>query len=193
MGKRIELIGLLGSGKSTLSMACASLGCEPLLENFEQNPFWSRSATNDKPDWFAADVVFCLQHAHQMRYAPTNALVVTDFSPVLDDFYASRRLSAEQYELLQRIAGNVNGSLVDPFAYVFLDIDPATILDRIKVRGRAEEQTITLDWIEAASERLRSHVTDNLISRGKTTWTFTAGSAVSQAKFIVQNFMQEEC
>jgi deoxyguanosine kinase len=80
---------------------------------------------------------------------PATGTFVGDYGFCQDRVYASLRLSPEDFAAYEALHARVAPLVHLPKAMVFLDAEPAALLERIAVRGRSFEKAITADFLSA--------------------------------------------
>jgi deoxyguanosine kinase len=156
--KRIEISGGIATGKTTLAQLLAGEKRRLVLEEFRGNPFWKRFY--DQPHLFAfeKDVTFLAQHTGEIKAAGDSSLVVCDYAVFQDLAYASL-YAKEHLAVMQSLYRHLYRELPCPAVVVHLVCDVNTQLDRIRARGRAEERSITRDYLEALNNSIEQVLT----------------------------------
>jgi deoxyadenosine/deoxycytidine kinase len=155
----LAIEGLVGAGKTTTAeLVGASLEGEVILEGIEQHPFLDDYYS--APDRFAleTELAFIAIHMHQIKHAAHGRTLISDFSPAKNPIYGEVSLSPSDATFLWRTDEYLWKDLRRPEVAVFLDVPPATCLERVRIRGRSMEQGLTVGQLE----RLRSAYISNL-------------------------------
>jgi hypothetical protein len=156
-GSRFEILGVFGSGKTTLARHFTRKGGYGLFEDHEANPFWGKAAELDVAGYLPYDLGFLVGHAFLCADYSVNrsdTFGVSDWSFETDRLWASLRLgeSAEEYAAVWRDVARQAGAAA---GYVLLDVPPALIVERMRFRGRAPEADL-YPFIESAAASVSS-------------------------------------
>lgn len=151
--RHIAIEGPIGAGKSTLARRLAThLGAELMLERAEENPFLDRFYADPVGYAFQAQVFFLFQRMRQVRELAQpgmfSSAVVSDFMMAKDAIFARMNLSDEEYRLYGQMYAQASAQLPQPDLVVWLQATPATLLQRIRLRGIGMEQRITADYLQ---------------------------------------------
>jgi deoxyadenosine/deoxycytidine kinase len=153
---RVEILGVFGSGKTTLAQQLSSGRAPPLLERHEQNPYWDSPEANAVTGFLAYDLSFLLQHhymAASSSMAVGNDVALCDWSFASDDLWASMRLNDEELHSYRTVHRSLCKSVGSPVGYIHLRLPKHTIVERLQLRNRTGEH-ISTDEISDASDRL---------------------------------------
>ncbi|QJI34069.1 deoxynucleoside kinase [Pseudomonas sp. ADAK13] len=154
-GRRIEILGVFGSGKTTLArkLVAESNETQPLLaEQHEQNLFWGAERHNQILGYLPYDLSFLMQHAHLVASINSDVIHFCDWSFGSDRVWASMRLDSDfsAYEVVSDI---ILKKLPSPLGYLYLKQPVELISKRLGLRGRVEERNF-LNYVKAAAEQL---------------------------------------
>lgn len=152
--KRIEICGGIASGKTTLAALLKRINIEPILENFESNPFWRSFYANPQKYAFETEITFLLQHYHQIKTNFTKDKIVCDFSLILDLAYAKVTLTQSQQQAFFSVYNEIRREIPLPSLLIYLQCSSGTELQRIRNRGRTTETSINLDFLEKLNKSL---------------------------------------
>ena|ERR1700681_2857226 len=168
--QRIEIIGGIASGKTTLARLLENLGICVVYEHFTANPFYKAFYQDPIGNAFEAESTFLLQHFHQVKMAEKvdDRWLVCDFSFVLDLSYADVTLSGSQLHAFSHIHDEVTTALHSPRTLIELRCSPEEQLRRIRERGRQEESNINLEYLDKLSSSIHRHVAHVAVSAGLT-------------------------
>jgi deoxyguanosine kinase len=151
---RIEICGGIASGKTTLAKELAlRLTCDLVQEQFRDNPFWKRYY--EQPDVFRPekDVCFLAQHTGELK-GTVAPLTICDYALIQDLAYAKLAQDDGHLELMRHLYCRLYEPLPKPTLIIHLQCRETELLTRIRARGRSEECTIDLDFLEALDRNL---------------------------------------
>lgn len=154
---RIEICGATGSGKTALARVLRDAFPAELqiaLENYREIPFWQDCWSEVNTFEFERDVSFLLHHRHLLAKTPGN--LICDFS--FQDDLAFSRLSRSPTDrsLFQSIYDRFTIQLQMPSLLLHLTCPAQTLLRRIQCRGRKEEGSVSLAFLEAVTTSIAS-------------------------------------
>ncbi|WP_418131304.1 hypothetical protein [Variovorax sp. 278MFTsu5.1] len=138
--RRVEILGVFGSGKTTLAKRLTAASGRLLPEDHERNPFWGDSNSIAVLGYLGYDLSFLLQHAHLVSTVPSDTIAFCDWSFETDWLWASLRL-ADDLPAYEAIRARILKRLGPPTGYLFLRQTPDTIVDRIERRSRPAEDS----------------------------------------------------
>ena len=154
---RIEICGIIASGKTTLASILAANGYQPVLEKFQQNPFWAAFFEDQAKFAFETEITFLLLHYHQLK-AEAEQNCVCDYSFTQDSAYADLDLEDSKRKAFTIVQEEIEQELGKPELIIHLTCAPEIAVQRLRARGRSEENKISLDFLEnlnnAISRRL---------------------------------------
>lgn len=155
MTRRIEICGGIASGKTTLANLLARLDIQPILENFQTNPFWRAFYADPVGAAFETEITFLLQHYHQIKTTRKSGnTIASDFSMYLDFAYAHVTLPQDKREIFLSVYREVEKELGAPALLIHLKCDPKIELKRIRERGRDVENSITIEYLQQINTQL---------------------------------------
>jgi deoxyadenosine/deoxycytidine kinase len=148
---RVEILGIFGSGKTTLAARLAATAGTQLPEDHRLNPFWGRDDAIAIAGGLGYELFFLLQHG-RLAAEPWNvgaeALGICDWSFATDRLWASMRLRDElkaydevHRELLARVG--------EPLGYLYLRQPIEKIAVRLTARGREPEAPLIANLSQA--------------------------------------------
>lgn len=147
----IAFEGPIGAGKTTLSRLLAThLGGKTILENFEGNPFLT-DFYGERDRWGLAMQLWFLSDRHAQLSTVNYKLrpIVADHTIFKDRVFAHILLSGRELSLYERISSAMRASVEAPSLIVLLDARDDVLLTRIKQRGRAYEEGITVNYLRS--------------------------------------------
>ncbi|MEO8836491.1 MAG: deoxynucleoside kinase [Caldimonas sp.] len=160
--RHIAIEGVIGAGKTTLARALASrIGAELLLEQPAENPFLGRFYADMKGYAFQTQLFFLFQRQKQVQAIaqPTMfaSTVVSDFMFAKDAIFAKLTLSDDEYRLYAQMYAPIAAQLPAPDLVLWLQGEPATLLQRVRRRGIVIEERIDLDYLERLADAYAEH------------------------------------
>jgi len=150
-GQLVSIAGIIGVGKTTLAEKLASvLNAELLCEPYDTNPFMPEVYAGRKELALDSQLYFLTHRIDQIgpdRLGP-GQIAVTDYIFDKELIYATRLLSAEQFDLYERTFQPLAETVTTPAVVVYLHDSAQRCLERIHRRRRSYEQRIRLDFLE---------------------------------------------
>jgi len=157
--KRIEICGCIASGKTTLATLLSELGHWPTFETFRANPFWADFFSNPLLYAFETEITFLLQHYHSIKMNHlAHPNLVCDFSFVLDEAYSSTDLEASKRSVFDSVRDEVLQDLGSPQLVIHLVCPSDVAWARAQARGRPEELTMDVAFIERLNQAVAQAV-----------------------------------
>ena len=159
----IAIEGLIGAGKTTLTKRLCDLwNARPVLEEFDDNPFLPRFYEDQQRYAFSVELSFLAQRYHQLKRVSERNLfhpnAIADYSIGKSLVFASVTLPPDEYALFVDLYSIMYAGLPKPDLLVYLHLPMDRVRDRIRMRGRGYEQSITSDYLG----RLQEHYLDHL-------------------------------
>lgn len=151
----VAVEGVIGVGKSTLVKAlCDRMGCMPLFEEFENNPFLSDFYKDKSRYAFQTQVFFFLSRYRQIQevfhqqdmFRPQ---ILSDYMFAKDKIFATLNLDENEVNLYYKFADILERNLIKPDYAIYLQADTKTLMNRIRLRDRPYERTMDEAYIEA--------------------------------------------
>jgi len=149
--------GPIGAGKTSLAQRLAArMGAELLLEQPAENPFLARFY-QDMPRYaLQTQLFFLFQRAKQIEpLAQTDMFrrpTVSDFLLDKDPLFARVTLSSDEFALYQRIYDALRPHAPAPDLVVYLQAQPAILVDRVRRRAAPFERGISDDYLALLAE-----------------------------------------
>mgnify|MGYP002855522550 CR=1 FL=1 len=157
--QRIEICGGIAAGKTTLAGIFEEKGYRVLYERFEDNPFLKDFYKNLGLDnTLETEISFVMLHSYLVKSCREFHSVVCDFSLLQDYAYGFSNLSNEDYKIFQQIYGHFTNRFTKPDIIIYLQCDIECLLERLHKRGRADEQTITADYLHKTVKELEEQL-----------------------------------
>jgi len=152
---RIEILGVFGSGKTTLSVHLSNKVGALLPERHELNPLWGKQSSIENLGYLPYDLYFLLQHADlassKIAVSP-QAVSICDWSFRTDRLWASMRLG-DDIQVYDAVYGSILKHISPPLGYLYLPQPVNKIIERIGSRGRASEASF-VKHVSAAAKNL---------------------------------------
>ena len=150
---RIELLGGMGSGKTTLCRVLEELGYNCIYEDLGQNPFMDDFYKDPHKYRFPSQMWMILSKylEIQKNLKPT-AINILDQG--LDNYKAYTNMlfsdssDAQGHKVIQNFFDYTEQRFGCPDLIVYLKVSPETQLKRIRGRGRDFEQSVELDYLK---------------------------------------------
>lgn len=146
----VAIAGNVGVGKSTLTVLLAErLGWEPFLEAVDDNPYLTDFYQNMRAWSFHSQVFFLsrrLRHHHDLLRHPNSVIqdrsVYEDAEVFARNLYEQGSMDPRDYSSYRELYEILCALLPPPDLVVYLRSEVATLLERIRLRGREYEQDI---------------------------------------------------
>ena len=164
--KYIAIAGNIGCGKSTLvDFICRSYGLEPFFEPNANNPYL-RDFYKDMKRWAFHSQVYFLSHKfriHQELQVQRESKTVVQDRTIYEDaevfaaYLKKRRFILKRdWEVYQDLYQTILQTLRPPDLMIYLRASVRTIRQRIRVRGRPEEQAIPVSYLRSLNSLYES-------------------------------------
>lgn len=162
----IAVSGLIGAGKSTLVRGLAPLlDALPLVERFEDNPYFNRFYA-DPSAWAFQHFMFFYEQsvsdAVKARASCTTVLqerAMDEHVQVFGrEFHSRGYLADEDLDLLLRFAETLDEVVGRPDLLLYVEAPVDLALQRLRGRGNAAETAIDASYLEALEARLENFV-----------------------------------
>ncbi len=155
--RRVEILGVFGSGKTTLAKQLAESGSHHLAENHDANPYWGLQQIVQTTGYLPYDLTFLTQHAFLAAAAPKDGIAVCDWSFLTDRLWASMRLEKEEFTAYDAAYEAILSRLGPPLLYLYLRQPPEVIRYRLASRARKSEEAFR-EHVDAAYARVEQLV-----------------------------------
>lgn len=174
-GYHVCILGLIGSGKTTLAHALCDVmaektgRCEGLWEPVESNPLLPLYYKDPARYAFPMQVYMLNRRLEQQRVAQDLALAgissVQDSSLFGDSCFVEMlkkdgALTAEEADVYAQLFANMSRDVMYPSAVIYLDCTPETAKKRIEKRGRECEKGISIEYLSKLKAELDALVKD---------------------------------
>jgi deoxyadenosine/deoxycytidine kinase len=155
---RIELIGGLGIGKSTLCKALDQIGFNCIYENLNTNPFLADCYKDPANFRFPSQMWFALSKFHEIKkFERPDKINVLDQAVLNVRAYTNLLFKDEDQDALHIINqcfDFLEGKLGKPDLLINLKCSPMEQLRRIRGRGRDHEKAVELEFITALQQEI---------------------------------------
>lgn len=165
----IEIVGNVGSGKTTLSkrmskdIKCKYINADPYLEN----PFLPLFIKNKSKWSFITGLHFAyyraLEASKSIKFVGKIPLVVdhgfeTGLYMYSKNEFLNKQMNKDEWDFLKVLHdGFMEKANLKPNIIIFIEVDMPTIAKRLKERGRAHEQSYSKKYILELQERLNEY------------------------------------
>jgi deoxyadenosine/deoxycytidine kinase len=156
---RVEILGVFGSGKTTLALKLGEGFGRTVLEEHLLNPLWGKKNLVERLGHLPYDLHFLLQHAQLATLSSMgsdSSHVFCDWSFLTDRLWASMRLDSD-FEAYDAAWLAIRKRIERPVGYVYVQQTVETIVERIGIRGRAPEVAF-VEYVGVAVARLQQLV-----------------------------------
>jgi deoxyadenosine/deoxycytidine kinase len=155
--RHIAIEGPIGAGKSTLARRLADkLDAELLLERPGENPFLARFYEDMERYALPTQLFFLFQRIGQLRELAQLSLfspvTVADFLLDKDPLFARLTLTPDEFALYQRIYDALRPQAPRPDLVIYLQAPPGTLVERVRRRAVAYEESVSEDYLAALAE-----------------------------------------
>jgi len=147
----VSIAGNIGVGKTTLAKKHADrLGCELLLEPYDENPFMPDVYAGKKELALDSQLYFLTCRAEQLdpNSLEHERICISDYVFDKELIYARRLLDAHQLALYEKIYPPFAAKVAEPVLVVYMRDPVENCLERIHSRNRPYEQRIELQFLK---------------------------------------------
>ena len=153
----IVIEGVIGAGKTSLARRLASrLSADLVLELPEENPFLARFYEDMARYALPAQLFFLFQRARLLEPLAQPDMfgrpVIGDFLLDKDPLFARLTLSADELALYTKIYEALRPRSPAPDLVVYLQAQPATLIERVKRRARGYERPVSEEYLALLAE-----------------------------------------
>lgn len=184
----VSIAGNIGVGKTTLAKKLAGrLGCELLLEPYDENPFLPDVYAGKKELALDSQLYFLTGRARQLdpNKLETGRICISDYVFDKELIYARRLLDAKQLALYEEIYPPFAAQAAAPALVIYMQDPAQNCLERIHRRNRPYEQQIELQFLQSLDsdyERLFEQWKSCPVIRISTSQSTDADSVANQIK-----------
>ncbi|HEY8189672.1 MAG TPA: deoxynucleoside kinase [Micavibrio sp.] len=155
---RIELVGGLGIGKSTLCKALDKIGFNCIYENLNTNPFLADCFKDPANFRFPSQMWFALSKFHEIKkFERMEKINVLDQAVLNVRAYTNmlfRDEDPEALDIINQCFDHLEGKLGKPDLLINLKCSPQEQLRRIRGRNRDHEKSVQLDYISGLQQEM---------------------------------------
>ncbi|MEE9270987.1 MAG: deoxynucleoside kinase [Candidatus Krumholzibacteria bacterium] len=153
----IAVDGSIGVGKTSLGRLLARhLGGRLIEEKVDDNPFLERFYEDMGAYAFQTQLVFLMnRYKEQLSLGQRGlfeSLTIIDYIFARDRIFANVNLSDDELGLYNRIASELEKKLVRPDVVIYLQAASGVLYDRIQLRGKPVERSISKDYLETLNQ-----------------------------------------
>jgi len=150
--RNIVVEGPIGAGKTSLARKLAArMGADLVLENADQNPFLSRFYEDRKRYALPVQLFFLVSRVEQVRRMGQGELftpaTVADFMLDKDLLFARLTLDDAEFHLYRQLHDGLRPPAATPDLVIYLQANPATLMDRVRKRGRPYERQLGENYL----------------------------------------------
>ncbi|MFQ5511815.1 MAG: deoxynucleoside kinase [Candidatus Krumholzibacteriia bacterium] len=153
----VAVEGSIGVGKTSLARLLArNLGARLIEEKVDDNPFLERFYEDMGAYAFQTQLVFLMnRYKEQLSLGQKELfeeLTIIDYIFARDRIFANVNLSDDELGLYNRIASELERKLVRPDVVIYLQASSDVLYDRIQMRGKPVERSISKDYLETLNQ-----------------------------------------
>ena len=160
--KYIAIAGNIGCGKSTgVDCSCRTYGGEPFVEPNANNPYL-KDFYKDMRQWAYHSQIYFLTHKfkiHQELERERGLHTVIQDRTIYEDaevfaayLYRRQFIRKRDWEIYEALYKTILDALHPPDLLIYLRASVRTVRQRIKVRGRPEEQAIPTSYLRSLNK-----------------------------------------
>ncbi len=168
----IAIEGNIGAGKTSLATQISEeFNAKLILERFKDNPFLPKFYEDQQRYAFPLEMSFLADRYQQLlediaQYDLFTDCVVADYDAYKSLIFAKITLQEEEYNLYKKLFHLMHKELSRPDIYVYLYQNTERLLQNIKKRGRAYEQSIKASYLRKINdgylEYIKNQHADNI-------------------------------
>ncbi len=153
----IVIEGPIGVGKSSLATRLAQdFESELILEQIEENPFLEQFYQKPREAALSTQLFFLMHRTKQIQHLRQGNIFshskISDYLIEKDQLFAQVTLTSIEYDLYLQVYEHLMIESPKPDLVVYLQAPVATLLERIRKRGRNFERLIEASYLEQLNE-----------------------------------------
>ncbi|HJV83993.1 MAG TPA: deoxynucleoside kinase [Noviherbaspirillum sp.] len=150
--KYLVVEGPIGVGKTTFARKLADImKAQTLFEQPQENPFLEKFYRDPARHALPAQMFFLFQRMNQLRDLAQpdmfDTRVVSDFLLDKDPLFAQLTLGDDELRLYQQLYDHLHPQAAAPDLVIYLQAQPATLVERVRKRGVAMEAGISEEYL----------------------------------------------
>lgn len=156
---RIEIIGGMGVGKTTLCRALEQHSLRCVYETIEKNPYLDLAYKDPASFGFYSQISFILNNFYSaVRAQEKGGITFLDFSTITDRAYASLFLQGRAREIALQMVDFLEEKEGRADLYLYLACSAETQMQRIRGRNRPHEKNVGIEFVQKLDSYLAHFV-----------------------------------
>lgn len=155
---RIEICGGIASGKTTLANSLKKMGFDAAFEHLGSTSFLDEFYSNPELFTFETEISFLLQHSVEVKKHINSQNIVCDYSFEQDYAYAINNMKTSEIQIFKNVFDEIKRQLCEPNLIIRLECSNKTKQERIRLRGRENEQMIKNEYLESMESLITKRI-----------------------------------